>query len=264
MTILLFLILIIRSFMHMQTLGENMHHITKHNDSSMLAMHIGYLAVKDWATGLECVGYKYIKAPIIVASNKPTGFSTTWLHKPLTTSQSFTLFKQAGAERPTHNAWKVHMLNPKAPYRSLWSDVALMKSGEFQKSKEEIRVLVSCFIVYFVFIVFVRCRLCSCGCCRCCCVRTDLLCVYLQPVAEWSELEVVAPLGTVTAVGQTVLLVQLDARNARFAKDRRNHLRKEQLSQGVLHRIIKSLGRLMFEEVRTLVCEFMHTCCDMM
>jgi hypothetical protein len=36
----------------------------------------------------------------------------------------------------------------------------------------------------------------------------------------------------------------------KVAKNRVNHLRKEQISQGVLHRMLLTLGRLTFEEVQ--------------
>jgi hypothetical protein len=35
-----------------------------------------------------------------------------------------------------------------------------------------------------------------------------------------------------------------------LARKRTTHMRKEQLSQGVLHQIMRSLGRLTFEQVR--------------
>ena len=80
----------------------------------------------------------------------------------------------------------------------------------------------------------------------------------MQPKQEQQAQEVVNPIKMAKAGAIEILTVKLDARNNKCAKDRKNHLRKEQLSQGVLKRIIQSLGRLTFEEVQ---CAFVLINC---
>ena len=115
--------------------------ITKNNTDSMVALHLANETVGDWSRNMA-QHYKMIKAPILVASKKAVGYSTSWKHKPLSSSQTFTLFKCIVAPAPTHNAWLLQELNPKSDFRSYWSDVALLPSTEYNKTKSEIRMMV--------------------------------------------------------------------------------------------------------------------------
>ena len=67
-------------------------------------------------------------------------------------------------------------------------------------------------------------------------------------VAE-GTMEKVESLGTVGDRADEVLLVNLENMITSKARARRSHLRKEQISQGVLSRVLQSLGRLVYEEV---------------
>ena len=121
----------------------NMNKITKSNDNSMLALHLPNKAVGDWVHQFENTGYMHVKAPLIIGSKSATGYSASWTHMPLVCTQTFTLFKQNAANKPTHNAWKVFVLNPKT-YRQYWSDLQLIPPKEYKKQKSEIRKMVPC------------------------------------------------------------------------------------------------------------------------
>jgi hypothetical protein len=72
-------------------------------------------------------------------------------------------------------------------------------------------------------------------------------------VESIGEIEVVESLGNETVGGKELVLAKLDTRCNHLARLRKTHLRKEQLSQGVLMRLLKVLGRLALEEVGTNV-----------
>jgi len=120
-----------------------MANITKYHDGSMLALHLSNLHVATWAETMNAAGsFKHIKSPINICPKEPTGYSSTWLHKPLCGVQTFTLAKQVIAPKPTHNAWKAYMLNHKSKYRSLWSEVQIINTVDYNKTTQEIRMLV--------------------------------------------------------------------------------------------------------------------------
>jgi len=71
----------------------------------------------------------------------------------------------------------------------------------------------------------------------------------VQPNNEVEDVEVCESLGEVQCGSETALLVKLDEVCRMNAKKRTRHLRKEQVSQGVLKRLLLSLGRFSYEEV---------------
>ena len=74
-------------------------------------------------------------------------------------------------------------------------------------------------------------------------------------------MEDIAPIGPVrNANGDEVKLDKLEKRQTSVARKRRKYLRKEQLSQGVLNRLLMSLGRLTYEEV-CLWSASLRLCC---
>ena len=121
-----------------------MNSIAKHNPQSMMALHLPHVAIGDWTSGIENrvtdKAWKAVKTPIVVGSAKATGYSPSWAHKPLSSSQTFSLFKLYNAPRPTNNAWPMYLLNPKSSYRSLWSDLVVLKDADYKK--KEIQLLV--------------------------------------------------------------------------------------------------------------------------
>jgi len=62
-------------------------------------------------------------------------------------------------------------------------------------------------------------------------------------------MEKMETLGTVGNREDEKLLINLENMITSKARSRRSHLRKEQISQGVLARILLSQGRLVYEEV---------------
>jgi len=71
----------------------------------------------------------------------------------------------------------------------------------------------------------------------------------LQPKGTLGDLELTNPIGEVTCGNETVVMTKIDGRCKSFAKGRRSHLRKEQISLGVLKRLMQSMGRFSYEEV---------------
>jgi len=144
----------------LQAIGTNLMNVTQCHDNSMLALHLPNTAVGDWVRQFEDTGaYMHVKAPIIIGSKTAAGYSASWTHMPLSCTQTFTLFKQVAANKPTHNAWKIFVLNPKT-YRQYWSDLQLISPKEYKKSTAEIRRMVPCCtllcvaaIVYALFYV---------------------------------------------------------------------------------------------------------------
>jgi hypothetical protein len=116
-----------------------MNSIAKHNPNSMMALHLPHAAIGDWTTGIEERAteraWKAIKTPIVIGTLKPTGYSPTWAHKPLSSCQTFSIFKLYVAPKPTHNAWAMYLLNPKGPWRSLWSDLVVLKDSDYKKKE---------------------------------------------------------------------------------------------------------------------------------
>jgi hypothetical protein len=121
----------------------NMHKIAVNNIDSMCAMHLAHRDTGKWYKGFEedvlerC--WKAVVSPIVIASQKPVGYSPTWPNNPLSCSQTFTLFKQFNAVRPYHNAFTKYSLNPGAAYRNMWCDCIVIPSKTYGKSKFEIR-----------------------------------------------------------------------------------------------------------------------------
>jgi hypothetical protein len=69
--------------------------------------------------------------------------------------------------------------------------------------------------------------------------------VHTQAVGVCSVVESVETLTS----GVDLNMTDVDKTITRLARKRATHLRKEQLSQGVLNRVLQSLGRLVYEEV---------------
>ena len=62
-------------------------------------------------------------------------------------------------------------------------------------------------------------------------------------------MEKMESLGSVGDREDEALLINLENMITSKARARRSHLRKEQISQGVLARVLLSIGRLVYEEV---------------
>jgi hypothetical protein len=78
----------------------------------------------------------------------------------------------------------------------------------------------------------------------------------LQAKGTVADLELTNPIGEVTCGETVVVMDKIDRRCRGFAKSRRTHLRKEQISLGVLKRLLQSMGRFSYEEVGSHV----HVC----
>ena len=128
----------------LQAMALNMSTITNHNTSSMLALHLAFMDLSSWGQELKQNNFTFIKAPLVVGS-KPTGYSASWSHKPLSCTQTFFLFKQRAALRPTHNAWKMFNANKKSPWRELWSDLVMLKPSEYNKESKSSKL---CLLAY--------------------------------------------------------------------------------------------------------------------
>jgi hypothetical protein len=117
----------------------------------MMAVHLPYKDVGEWTTAIELKSgqqaWKSIKTPIIVSSNRPTGYSPTWIHMPLGVCQPFFMFKQVSAPQPYHNAWRMFSLNSKSRFRELWSDCIVIPESEYKK--KEIQKMVKCGVLCF-------------------------------------------------------------------------------------------------------------------
>lgn len=116
--------------------------ITKHNENSMAVLHLPWLDVYNWTNCMQQQNFTFIKAPIIIGSSKPTGYSASWANKPLSCTQAFFMYKNRAAKRPYHNAWTMFQANKKSQWRELWCDLAVLKSGDFLKTKDEIQTKV--------------------------------------------------------------------------------------------------------------------------
>jgi hypothetical protein len=118
----------------------------------MLALHLPWMGVADWTNSLNENGFKNIKAPIIIGTKRPIGYSPTWLHKPLSACQVFFIFKMITSPKPSHNAWRLFNKDPKSDWRGFWSDLAVVQPKDYHKTKDEIRLKVnkllsdSCFV----------------------------------------------------------------------------------------------------------------------
>ena len=81
----------------------------------------------------------------------------------------------------------------------------------------------------------------------------------MQPILEIANetVEAADSIGVVEGVsgGPPATLEKLQGLMAKTGKDRNAHLRKEQLSQGVLNALLRSLGRLVVEQVH---CTYQH------
>jgi hypothetical protein len=79
------------------------------------------------------------------------------------------------------------------------------------------------------------------------------VCVQDPMDIEAAHTELGGQIGEVQRLSSThpVGLEKLQALLATSGKNRNNHLRKEQISQGVLSTLLRSLGRLVVEQVQT-------------
>jgi hypothetical protein len=122
-----------------QACAVHLQSITQLHMLSMVAMHLPWLGISAWTNALCEVGFRNIKAPIIIGTKRPIGYSPTWLHKPLSSCQTFFMFKNTTNPKPSHNAWRMFQKNPKGGWREYWSDLVLLQGKEYHKTKEEIR-----------------------------------------------------------------------------------------------------------------------------
>jgi hypothetical protein len=177
----------------------------------MMALHLPYHAVGTWKDTMNANDLTAIQAPLNVGCTKPAGYTPSWAHKPLPGVQSYFMYKNKVALFPQHNAWKMQVLDPKSDWRGLWADLSLLKPSVFGKTNEEIR--------------------------------------YNPKDTANNVPESTPDLEKVMGPEGEVILAHVQKANLKVARSRLNHLRKEQLSQGVLNRILQTLGRFSIQEV---------------
>jgi hypothetical protein len=108
----------------------------------MIALHLSHRDVDRYSKSLEKNHNTSVLTPICVGASKPTGYSPSWVHKPLSAMNMFFLYKNEGDVKPTHNAWLMKTLNPKSSYRDLWSELVVLTPAIYKKQKGEIRMRV--------------------------------------------------------------------------------------------------------------------------
>lgn len=122
--------------------------MTKHNDESMVALHLSTRDVGDYVKAFESGPqeggniHKYIRQSITISSTKPTGYAPSFVHCPLSASQTFHLFRLRAADRPFCNTFKMFAINPKANWRSLWASCVALQPKEYNKKDDEKRLMV--------------------------------------------------------------------------------------------------------------------------
>jgi hypothetical protein len=126
-----------------QTVSKMIRFMAAKSIESMVALHLPWRDVGSWATSMEKAGMVYVKAPLVIGSAKPVGYSPSFAHKPLSAMQAFFLFKNELAKFPTNNAWMQFKCNSKADWRSLWSELRVLKSVDYKKNKNEIMKMVN-------------------------------------------------------------------------------------------------------------------------
>ena len=184
----------------------------------MVALHLPYAQLHEWIVGMEANTFHAIPGCITIGCASPPAYSPTIVHTPLGGSDTFFLWRTKEAPRPTHNVFAIGRMNPRGDYRKMWTSFQVVPSGVYKKSSHEIlrRVdplpIEQCDKVNTAETSFFR-------------TEADLRC----EIPEF--------------VNQGV---------AKDARSRRNHWRKEQISQGVLTRILSVLGRIIVEQVRAL------------
>ena len=102
----------------------------------MVGIHVPVSQWHKWAAGMKAATFKAIKSPITIASTSQASYSASMVHNPLRSSDTFYLWKNREAPRPTHNAIALGKYNPKGKWRGFWSDVQIIK--DFNKQKGEV------------------------------------------------------------------------------------------------------------------------------
>jgi hypothetical protein len=129
-----------------------MHEESKQNPTSMTALHLSTLSVHKWTKRMRMNQFTYIHGGITVACNKPVGYSSSLLHKPLPTCQSFTLFRKTEAPFPTNNFGKLYEADPKNPYRLAWADAVCILPKDYKRAAKETRkAMVVCSLITLSF-----------------------------------------------------------------------------------------------------------------
>ena len=173
---------------------------------------------------MEAATFHAIPTPIVIGSTAPAPYAPTIKHTPLRASDTFYLWRNNDAPCPTHNAIALGAANPKGKWRSFWSDLQIIPNAVFKKSKAEIRLRQKK---------------------KASLEQADAL---ESKQASFYNDERDATAGDPKFINDST---------ARAAKNRSHAWRKEQISQGVLARLLACLGRVMIHQVGCAPCFLM-------
>ena len=196
--------------------------ITRHNKYSMVALHVPISHYQDWAPALDEASIHILPSSISIGSTAPANYAAHIVHCPLRSSDNFIIGRVKEAGRPTHNAFALARCNPKGKWRAIWSDMQVLPASVFNKAKGE---------------VLMRSAEAK--------MENPLAVEAAQTSFHGSASDTVAsaPAFINAAVQKTV-------------KARTKMWRKEQISQGVLDRMLEIFGRA---AVCQVLPTFMHT-----
>ena len=170
---------------------------------------------------MEAATFHAVPTPIVIGSTAPAPYAPTIKHTPLRASDTFYLWRNKEAPCPTHNAIALGAANPKGKWRSFWSDLQIIPNAVFKKSKDEILL------------------------------RPKKKASLEQADAlEKKQASFYNDDRDATAGGFKFI----NESTARAAKQRSSAWRKEQISQGVLARLLACLGRVMVHQVGCAPC----------
>ena len=201
-----------------QTVCKGLRRITRHHMYSMVALHIPASQYHDWAVAMDEATFHAVPGQIVIGTSSPTAYSPTIVHKPLRASDTFYLFKNKEAARPTHNAFALGAHNQRGKWRGYWCDLQVLPPKLFNKQKDE-------------------------------------LLVRAEPASGLENPEGVKPEQTSffnSAKDKMCTVPEFINQGVKkIAKKRTQFWRKEQLSQGVLDRLLACIGRVTTCQVTT-------------
>ena len=196
--------------------------LCKEHPDSMVALHLPWQQLEEWRTAMQANNFHAVPTPITIGSTQTPAYAPTFVHTPLGASQTFFLWRTMEASRPYNNAAALASLWPKGHFRKSWSSFQVISPTDYRKSPAEVLKRIN-----GQYLPVEQCDEVSSA-------DTSFFHSEVDPAA--------------------VVPAFLNGAVQKAAKSRMQHWRKEQISQGVLRRILGVIGRVVLEQVQSGLC----------
>ena len=189
--------------------------ITKQHADSMVALHVPVRHFAQWDAGMIASTMHHIPSPITISSVAQPSYAPTFKHNPLRACDTFHMWRNRESKCPTHNAVALGAYNKAGKWRYLWGSCQNLPPAVFNKGTGE--------------------------------VLERLQPVPLEQADELDLKHTSFYHSDADKASQVPEWVKIGV--GKECKKRQKAWRKEQLSQGVLGRMLAILGRVAFHQV---------------